>query len=146
MTNDPLREHSATLLKALDFTAESAAQKEQHQQELRRLFHSLLEVLDSFDRLLADTGPSAAPAVPRSSVELVARQLERALGQAGVSPIACLDEVVDPRRHEIVEVKETNDAGDDLILEVLTRGYEWNGQPLRRPRVVVARNLKETKP
>jgi molecular chaperone GrpE (heat shock protein) len=40
-------------------------------------------------------------------------------------------------------VKQTDEIEYDVIVEVVRRGYEWNGELLRRPWVAVARNLKE---
>lgn len=150
MVEDPFTKRSAKLLEAFDFAAEAAANAEEQQEQSVRLFRSLLEVMDSFDRLLAATNvpsgadPAETTAGP-NTVRLIAKQLERALQQAGVTPIACLGEVVDPERHEITEVRETDASQDDVIIEVLNRGYEWEGRLLRRPQVIVARGPKEAK-
>jgi molecular chaperone GrpE (heat shock protein) len=142
MSGDPLAERSAKLLAALDFSAEAAAREARHRQELAALLRSFLDVADSFDRLLA--GGEAA--VPRPTVELLARQLTRCLEGAGVAGIPCLGEAVDPRVHEIAGTRPDEETEPDIIVEVVSGGYLWNGELLRRPRVVVAARGKETKP
>jgi molecular chaperone GrpE (heat shock protein) len=146
MAEDPLKEQSAKLLAALDFASQAAALEEEHEQRLLGLLRSLFEVVDSFDRLLTGGGGTEAGAGEgawRGTVQRIAGQLERALEQAGVTEIRCLGTVADPGHHEIVEVQPMDGVDDDTILEVLSRGWEWNGRPVRRPRVLVARSPKE---
>ena len=145
MAEDPLADQSAKLLRALDFAAEAAALREEHEERFRALIASLFEVVDSFDRLLVDAGGGGE--AWRGTVKRIAGQLERALAQAGVTEIQCRSgDVADPRRHQIVDVKTMHGVDDDTIVDVLSRGWEWNGKPVRLPRVVVARNPKETRP
>ena len=144
MAEDPLADQSAKLLRALDFAAEAAALQEEHEERFRSLIESLFAVVDSFDRLLADAG--GGEEAWQGTVKRIAGQLERALAQAGVTEIRCRGDVADPRRHQIVDVKPMDGVDDDTIVDVLSRGWEWNGKPVRLPRVVVARNPKETRP
>ncbi len=143
MSKDPFAEQSARLLAALDFGEEAAARERQHRRELAAILGSLLAVMDSFDRLLVSpVGGSPESrgelAVPARSVELVARQLARCLEGVGVVPLDCLGAVADPEVHEIAGVRHGSGAGRDAVVEVLERGYLWNGTLLRRPRVIVA--------
>lgn len=142
MSRDPLAERSAKLLAALDFSAEAAAREERHRRELAALLRAFLDVADSFERLLA--GGEAA--VPRPTVELLARQLGRCLEGAGVAPLPCLGDAVDPEVHEIAGTRPDEAAEPDVIVEVVSGGYLWNGELLRRPRVIVAIRCKETRP
>lgn len=145
MAEDPLVE-PAKLLAAFDFAAQTAALEEEHEQFLLCLFRSLFEVVDSFDRLLAGTEEGGGEGGWRGTVQRIAGQLERALEQAGVTEIRCLGAAADPRLHEIVEVQPMDGMDDDTILEVLSRGWQWNGRPVRLPRVLVARSPKEIGP
>lgn len=131
---DPLAREAASLLEALDWSRQLAELEERHDAELRQLLVALLGVSDSFDRLLSGT----AEASVGGSVGSIARQLEGVLEQAGVVGLACLHQRVDPKRHEIVETRHGSGAEEGQILEVLTRGYTWRGEILRRPRVAVA--------
>jgi molecular chaperone GrpE (heat shock protein) len=130
MSGDPFSV-PAKLLATLDLREEQAA-----------LLRSLLDVMDSFDRLLAGGGD----AVPAKTVRLLARQLARCLEGAGVEPLRCLGAAVDPESHEIAETRPTADGAEpDTIVEVVSEGYLWNGRMLRRPRVTVASGEKETR-
>ena len=143
MADDPLVEQSAKLLAALDFASQAAALEEEHEQRLLALLGALFEVVDSCDRLLAGTAEEGGEGAWRGTVQRIAGQLERALEQAGASEIRCLGAVADPGRHEIVEVQPMDGVDDDTILAVLSRGWQWHGRPVRRPRVLVAQNPKE---
>lgn len=148
MAADPFAQQSAKLLQAFDFATEMAAKEQEHQAQVQTLLLSMLEVMDSFDRFVAGMQDVKEPTGEQAvawlhTVRLIARQMERALSQSGLTPMACVGQMVDPQRHEIVEVKDVAEGEDDLILEVVSRGYEWQGQLLRRPQVIVARNVKE---
>ena len=135
---DPLAQRADRLLDALDF-ADAAEQRErENEAHLRTLLLALLGVADSFDRLLVGDDSTTALGTTR----LIARQLDDALAGVGVVSIACLGTVVDPDRHEILETRPREGVDDDVIIEVVTRGWEWDGRLLRRPMVVVARNAQ----
>ncbi len=148
MTDASLSQHPEKLLQALDFAAEIAAREQEHHEQLRALLLALLEVMDSFDRLLSDWTQQTDLTVEKANVmlntiRLISRQMESVLRQTGVSPLMCLGQAIDPRKHEIVGARETNEVEPDIILEIVQRGYEWNSQLLRRPRVIVAHNVQE---
>jgi molecular chaperone GrpE len=147
MIENSFKEQSGKLLQAFDFAAEMAAMEQEHQAQWKALLLSLLEVMDSCDRLLAGIGGTKEPTPERTAAclntfRLVATQLEHALQEAGLASMACLGQVADPQRHEIVEVKVMDGVEDDVIIGVMRRGYEWNGELLRRPQIVVARNVR----
>lgn len=142
MAKDPVIE-SAKLLEALDFAAETAAREDEYRDRFVAFVRSLLDVVDSVDRAVAGSAGASEGSVPLKTVQLIARQLEAALARAGVTPTACLGEPVDPARHEVTAVRDTLDTAEETIVEVVTRGYEWNGLVVRRPRVIVAHHPKE---
>jgi molecular chaperone GrpE len=131
------------LLKAFDFAGEIARLEDRH----HNLILALLNVMDSLERCLDGATAEGSPVAADTSgmvntVRLIARQLEKILSEAGVTPIDCLGKKVDPHLHEIVDVKETDAVEDETIVEVITSGYQRDGTPLRRPQVVVARRVK----
>lgn len=148
MAVDPFAGQSAKFLQAFDFAAEMASKEQEYRTQTQTMLLSLLDVMDSFDRFFAGMHdlkePTGEQAVTwLNTVRLIARQVERVLSQNGVVPTACIGQVVDPQRHEIVEVRDTDENEDDAIIDVVSRGYEWDGQLLRRPQVIVARHVKE---
>ena len=98
---------------------------------------SLLPVIDSFERALqvkSDSGEF------RSGVELIYKQLQDVLSKLGARPIPARGEPFDPRYHEAIEMVETSEALDHVVLEELQRGYKFKDRLLRPAMVKVAKN------
>jgi molecular chaperone GrpE (heat shock protein) len=108
----------------------------------------LFDVVDSFDRFLAGAAHDANRRIVDANlatVQLIAKQLDRALRQAGVEQISALGTVLDSNFHEVVEVRQSKSTEDDfvveeddVVVEIVNRGYVWKGITLRPARVVVA--------
>jgi molecular chaperone GrpE len=94
-----------------------------------------LEVVDTVDRALAQKpeGPL------REGLEAVLEQMQAILARQGVGRIGAVGEPFDPERHEAVDVRETDDAPDRTIVDVLRSGYARDDRVLRPAQVVVAR-------
>lgn len=122
---------------AYEHARDLARQAAAHHARTDRLLLALTDVLDSFDRLLA--GPAEdGRQVPPDSVRAVARQLERVVRDEGLEPVGTLGERADPVQHHVVDVRQQPGAGDDEVVEVVRRGYRFQGRLLRPARVVVA--------
>lgn len=144
MAKDPIIAPPGKLLEAFDFASTMAEKEKGHEAQTRALLLSFLEVADSFDRCFA--APESRPEHERQSLktfELIRKQLDVALSRAGVTPIICLGRTADPALHEIVEVRYTGGVEEEVIVEEIRRGYEWNGEVLRPPQVVIARRFEE---
>ena len=98
---------------------------------------ALLPVLDSFERALQVKSGSEDF---RSGVELIYKQLQDVLAKLGVRAIPAKGEPFDPHYHEAIEIVETNDAPDHVVLEELQRGYKFKDRLLRPAMVKVAKN------
>jgi molecular chaperone GrpE len=98
---------------------------------------ALLPVLDSFERALQ---VKSEPVDFRSGVELIYKQLQDALAKLGVRAIPAKGEPFDPRVHEAIEMVETSDAPDHVVLDELQRGYKMKDRLLRPAMVKVAKN------
>ncbi|MFH8559699.1 nucleotide exchange factor GrpE [Streptomyces sp. NPDC017988] len=115
-----------------------AARDAAHQALIERLLLRFADVLDSFDRLLADGAASDVETYRRSLV-LIAGQLEAALAEEGMEEVGRVGERAEPATHHVTEVRPAPPgAGDDEVLEILQRGYRYRGHVLRTARVVVA--------
>ncbi|MCF3123200.1 MULTISPECIES: nucleotide exchange factor GrpE [Streptomyces] len=109
-----------------------------HQALTERLLLRCADVLDSFDRLLAD-GAAHDVETYRRSVALIAGQLETALTEEGLERVGQVGERAEPATHQVAEVRAAPPGTDpDEVLEILQRGYRYRGQLLRAARVVVA--------
>lgn len=119
---------------ARDLTARDAA----HQALTERLLLRCADVLDSFDRLLAD-GAAGDVATYRRSLGLIAGQLETALADEGLEQLGRVGERAEPATHHVTETRPAPvGAGDDEVLEIVRRGYRYRGHVLRAARVVIA--------
>ncbi|ATL31313.1 nucleotide exchange factor GrpE [Streptomyces formicae] len=119
---------------ARDLTARDAA----HRALTERLLLRCADVLDSFDRLLAD-GAADDVATYRRSLGLIAGQLESALADEGLERFGRVGERAEPATHHVAGARPAPvGAGDDEVLEIVQRGYRYRGHVLRAARVVVA--------
>jgi molecular chaperone GrpE len=92
-------------------------------------------VVDSVDRAVqheAD-GPVA------ETLGVVRRQMDAVLARSGAQRVGAPGEPFDPTLHEAVSVRDTDEAEDRTVLEVLRSGYVLDGRVLRPAQVVVAR-------
>jgi len=62
------------------------------------------------------------------------------LEEEGVKEMECMGKQFDPYKHEVMMVRETDDLPDNLVLEILDKGYHFNDNVLRPAKVVVSRN------
>jgi molecular chaperone GrpE len=94
-----------------------------------------LEVVDTVDRALAQRPENPL----RDALRALLDQMESILARAGVTRVGEPGEPFDPNRHEAVEVRETDEAPDRTVVEVLRSGYARGDRILRPAQVVVAR-------
>lgn len=102
-----------------------------------RLLGGLLEVLDNLDR--AACVAQADAAVVAEGVELIRKQLLSLLKSEGVEPIETLGLEYDPNVAEAVAVQTVEPDSDNLVLEVMQRGYRYGETILRPARVKVGK-------
>jgi molecular chaperone GrpE len=130
------------ILDVLDYSTELAEQRTEHRRQMSALLLSLLEVMDSFDRMLAEDPGIAGHSVV-GTCQLIARQLNSVLERAGVDTMPCMGATVDPRVHQVVDVRPADPPQDDIIVEVVRRGYTWHGELLRPAQVIIGRSREE---
>ena len=94
-----------------------------------------LEVVDGVERALQQTADTPLYDGLRAVLEHMDAMLER----HGVRRLGERGEPFDPNRHEAVDVRETDDAPDRTVVEVLRSGYARDDRVLRPAQVVVAR-------
>ncbi|MFE0178111.1 nucleotide exchange factor GrpE [Streptomyces sp. NPDC059002] len=123
---------------AFEYSRDLAARDAAHQALTERLLLRCADVLDSFDRLLAD-GAADDVAAYRRSLGLIAGQLETALADEGMERLGRVGERAEPATHHVAEARPAPaGAGADEVLEIVQRGYRYRGHVLRAARVVVA--------
>ena len=66
-------------------------------------------------------------------------RLDDVLAEFDVREIACRGQVFDPNSMYAVDVQETADTQDGVVLDIYRAGYEWKGEVYRPAQVKVAR-------
>ena len=118
--------------------ARKRAQKEQadaREYAAARILEQLLPIMDNFALALKAEGSAEQL---RAGVELIYRQMEDVLRQAGVQPIETIGAPFDPRHHEALGHVETTEHPSDHVAEEIRRGYKFKERLLRPAMVRVA--------
>ena len=97
-----------------------------------RVIERMLPILDNFEAAIAhgEGGPG---------VEMVYKELSRALEEEGLKEIEALSETFDPRIHEAFEAHEDGAVTEPTVASVMRRGYRLGDRVLRPAMVSVAR-------
>ena len=95
----------------------------------------LLPVLDSLDQAVAGASESEAESGWLKGVMMSIKQFRQILAEEGLIEIPT-DGKFDPVLHEAIDVKE---GENDKILDVVQRGYTFNGRVLRPAKVIVGK-------
>ena len=105
----------------------------------RRVLETIFPAIDNFNLALRHAGSAKDVASFKSGLDYISQQLETALGEAGVAPIAAVGQPFDPTKHDALEEIEVEDQAPGIIVEEAQRGYTIDGQVLRPSRVKVAK-------
>jgi molecular chaperone GrpE len=104
----------------------------------RRLVERFLPVLDHF-QLALDHGEGG------KGIELAIRQATDVLAGEGLEEVDVAEGTeFDPRLHHAVATYDDPSVSVDTVTKVQRRGYNFKGQPLRSPEVVVAQPIHES--
>ena len=101
-----------------------------------KLIGELLDVIDNFDRALAQTDNANDSFV--SGMSMIFKQLSEVLTKAGLEEIEALGLEFDPNFHNAVMTEDTDDYESGQVSEVLQKGYMLNKKVVRPSMVKVA--------
>jgi molecular chaperone GrpE len=105
---------------------------------LQGLLLEVLQVVDNFERAVAnDPGPDGHADFVRG-IELVEKQLTGVLESFAVRPIEAAGRPFDPACHDAVATVTTDELEPNTVVEELLRGYKMDDVVLRPTRVCVA--------
>ena len=102
----------------------------------------LLPVLDNLDRALA-TGESTSYEQLQRGVEMTLQQLGALLNRHGIEAVVDMGCPFDPHRHEAVSVRHDSSQPDQVVVEVIQRGY-CRGDHVFRPAKVIVNELSQS--
>ncbi len=96
-----------------------------------RLLLEWIEAVDSVDRALAMQ--------PSDGLRSVLDQMEAILARQGVERVGTAGDRFDPKLHEAISVRGSDEVPDRTVLDVARSGYRHGGRVLRPAQVVVSR-------
>ena len=102
------------------------------------LVRELIPILDNFDRAVASARAAGGAESVVAGVELIQRELLRALERAGVSRYSAVGQPFDPTRHEAIARVVSVDATPDTVVSETAPGYALQGRVVRPALVAVA--------
>ncbi|MDQ6808866.1 MAG: nucleotide exchange factor GrpE [Verrucomicrobiota bacterium] len=111
-----------------DSEQQAAAEKES-------FIRDLLPTLDNLERALASEQSSSSEQL-RRGVEMTLQQLDRLLHRHGIQAVEDVGRPFDPHRHEAVSLGHDSNQPDQIVLEVVQRGY-CRGDKMFRPAKVI---------
>ena len=111
---------------------------EERARTARRVFEQMLPALDNFGLAMKYADSAQDVAQLKTGLDFVAQQMQGALENAGLEPIAAAGQEFDPQKHEAIEEIES-DQPSGTVAEEVQRGYLYNGEVLRPARVKVAK-------
>ena len=104
------------------------------------LIKELLPVLDSFELAVKNDGCENPEVIKyRKGLELIYTQLYSILEDYGLRSINTKDQKLDPYKHEVLMVKESNEP-EDTILQEFQKGYMLNENIIRHSKVMIAKH------
>lgn len=120
-----------------NFRKRSVKEKEAMYQNAQAAFaEKILPVLDNFDRAIAACEDKEDSFF--KGVEMVQKQFIEILTALGVTPISSVGETFDPELHYAVAHEESDEHGENVIIEEFARGYKFKEQVIRPAMVKVA--------
>ena len=99
------------------------------------LIKKLLPILDNIDRAAAADRDSADYI---KGVEMIVKQFQALSDNLGIEEIAKEGDTFDPNFHEAVMHREDENAGENVIVKVLQKGYKIGDTVIRAAMVEVA--------
>ncbi|BDC35844.1 MAG: nucleotide exchange factor GrpE [Candidatus Methanoliparum thermophilum] len=72
-------------------------------------------------------------------IKLIYDQLSKILESYGVTEIECIGQKYDPFIHEVASVIEDDQKEEDIIVDIVRKGYKLNSKVIRYPLVVVSK-------
>ena len=96
--------------------------------------NEILPVIDNFERALEHEGESESF---KEGMELIYEGLKNALKAKGIVELKALGEDFNPDYHQAVSMGHNDEYKENQVIEVLLKGYEYNGKVIRHAMVIV---------
>ena len=106
------------------------------------LIVKLLPVLDDLERALEAAREAKDKETILDGLELILKEVQTCLREAGLSSIESIGKSFDPSSHEAIGYLETADKPENTIIRELRKGYRLGDKVIRPSMVEVARPPK----
>jgi len=97
---------------------------------------NILPIADSLDAAIKSF--SSAPAEYKKGIDLLANQLNVSFKKLGIVPFGTVGDVFDPKECEAIQHVDDDSLGENVIVEVLRKGYKIKDKIIRCAMVRVA--------
>lgn len=140
---EEIKRHQNDYLRALADLDNYRKRKEEEFERFKEyanegLLAELLPVLDNFDRALSSTDEKEKDNFYKG-MEIILRQLKEVLEKRGLKGYDSLDKEFDPKFHEALGYRETDEKPPNTIIEEMAKGYLLKDRVLRPAKVIVAK-------
>ena len=104
----------------------------------KSVVEKLLPIIDNFERGFAGLSEEQMSDPFVSGMDMVYKQLVKALADMGVEPIEAVGKPFDPNLHNAVMHVEDENLGENTVAQELQKGYLYHGNVVRHSMVKVA--------
>ena len=104
----------------------------------KSVVEKLLPIIDNFERGFAGLSEEQMSDPFVSGMDMVYKQLVKALADMGVEPIEAVGKPFDPNLHNAVMHVEDENLGENTVAQELQKGYLYHGSVVRHSMVQVA--------
>jgi molecular chaperone GrpE len=101
------------------------------------VWRNIISIVDDFDRVIKTDIPTECQNY-KEGVNLIYKKLTEMMTAAGIEEIKALNEQFDPELHNAVMHVESEEAGENEIVEVFMKGYKLGDKVIRFSMVKVA--------
>lgn len=107
------------------------------------LMLELIPVLENFERALAHKDITKDSENLQNGLEIAYRQMKTTLAKFGLKEYSCLGKEFDPKTCEAISFIETEENPKNVIVQELSKGYEYQNRVIQPARVIVAKPLAD---
>ncbi|MDP3786206.1 MAG: nucleotide exchange factor GrpE [Candidatus Omnitrophota bacterium] len=107
------------------------------------LIAALLNVMDDFERAIDSAKNSNDAKALLQGIEMIRQHFQATLEDYGLKKIDPEGQPFDPDKHEAIAHIEDDGHPENIVLEVMRKGYELNGKVLRPAVVKVSKKKTE---
>lgn len=104
----------------------------------KSVVEKLLPIIDNFERGFAGISEEQMSDPFVSGMDMVYKQLQKALTDMGVEPIEAVGKPFDPNLHNAVMHVEDENLGENTVAQEFQKGYLYHGTVVRHSMVQVA--------